>query len=140
QVEVEATRQDLKFWLENMLIYQRYSMDEAARVCGWTPDQVGAEAERLQINRENIPANLEAGRVRILPYPGGREVRRGFLEGNIDFQRGTKVSVFLPGNATNYVVVDLPEAIFSEKRLLYLAHTHVPTIWDEQNVIIENID
>ena len=24
--------------------------------------------------------------------------------------------------------------------LLYLAHTHIPTIWDEQNVIIENID
>src|SRR2546430_11530552 len=72
--------------------------------------------------------------------PGGREVRRGFLEGNIDFQRGTKASVFLPWNATNYVMVDLPEAIFSEKRLLFLAHTHVPTIWDEQNVIIENVD
>jgi len=37
-------------------------------------------------------------------------------------------------------VVDLPEAIFSRNRLLFLAHTHVPTIWDEQNVIIDNVD
>jgi len=51
-----------------------------------------------------------------------------------------KASVFLPWDPTSYVVVDLPEAIFSHNRLLYLAHTHIPTIWDEQNVIIENID
>ena len=76
----------------------------------------------------------------MLPYPGGREVRRGFTDGNIDFQRGMKASVFLPWDSTSYVVVDLPEAIFSNNRLLYLAHTHIPTIWDEQNVIIDNID
>jgi hypothetical protein len=50
------------------------------------------------------------------------------------------MSVFLPWDATSYVVVDLPEAIFSRNRLIYLAHTHIPTIWNEQNVIIENID
>jgi hypothetical protein len=76
----------------------------------------------------------------VLPYPGGREVRRGFTDGNVDFQRGMKASVFLPWDPTSYVVVDLPEAIFSNNRLLYLAHTHIPTIWDEQNVVIENID
>ena len=37
-------------------------------------------------------------------------------------------------------MVDLPEAIFSDKKLIYLPHTHVPTIWDEQNVVLENID
>ena len=37
-------------------------------------------------------------------------------------------------------MVDLPEAIFSQKGLLFLAHTDVPTIWNDQNVIIENID
>jgi hypothetical protein len=38
------------------------------------------------------------------------------------------------------VVVDLPEAIFSNLGLLYLAHTHIPTMWDVQNVWIENVD
>jgi hypothetical protein len=38
------------------------------------------------------------------------------------------------------VVIDLPEAIFSDHGLLFLAHTHVPTIWNDKNVIIENVD
>jgi hypothetical protein len=38
------------------------------------------------------------------------------------------------------VIVDLPEAIFSNLGLLFLAHTHVPTIWNDQNVIIPNTD
>jgi len=46
----------------------------------------------------------------------------------------------VPWNDSAYVVVDLPEAIFSRNRLLYLAHTDIPTIWDDQNVIIQNID
>jgi hypothetical protein len=37
-------------------------------------------------------------------------------------------------------VIDVPEAIFADGKLLFLAHTHVPTVWDEQNVIIENVD
>jgi hypothetical protein len=37
-------------------------------------------------------------------------------------------------------VIDLPEAIFSNVGLLFLAHTHVPTIWNGKNVVIENID
>ena len=139
-VEMAATRRDVRFWLENMLVYHRYSWDEAARVCGWGAEEVQKKATELGIRRNAIPEKPAEGRVRVLPYPGGREVRRGFTDGNIDFQRGPKASVFLPWDATSYVVVDLPEAIFSNNRLLYLAHTHIPTIWDELNVIIENID
>ena len=135
-----ATRRDLRFWLENMLVYHRYSWDEAARVCGWSAEEVQQKAAELNISRDATPEMPPGGQVRVLPYPGGREVRRGFTDGNIDFQRGMKASVFLPWDPTSYVVVDLPEAIFSHNRLLYLAHTHIPTIWDEQNVIIDNID
>ncbi len=138
--EVTATRRDLRFWLENMLVHHRYSWDEAARVCGWSAEEVRQKAAELNISRDATPKKLAEGRVHLLPYPGGREVRRGFTDGNIDFQRGMKASVFLPWDPTSYVVVDLPEAIFSNNRLLYLAHTHIPTIWDEQNVIMENID
>jgi peptidoglycan/xylan/chitin deacetylase (PgdA/CDA1 family) len=139
-VEMEATRRDLRFWLEDMLADHRFTWDEAARVCGWSADEVRTKAEEMHINRDATPAKLASGQIRVLPYPGGREVRRGFTEGNIDFQRGTKASVFLPWDTTSYVVLDLPEAIFSQNRLVFLAHTHIPTIWDEQNLALDNID
>src|SRR5439155_25876388 len=78
--------------------------------------------------------------IRVLPYPGGRHPRIGFLEGAIDPLRGTKASVFTPWDPSSYVVVDLPEAVFSNLGLIFLAHTHVPTVWDEQNVVLDNVD
>lgn len=60
--------------------------------------------------------------------------RRGFLDGAIDPQRETKVSIFPPWSGGGYVVVDVPEAIFSDLGLTYLAHTHIPTIWDSQSI------
>ena len=48
--------------------------------------------------------------------------------------------MFAPWDDGGYVVVDLPEAIFSNLGLTFLAHTHIPTMWDEQNVIIDNVD
>jgi hypothetical protein len=68
--------------------------------------------------------------VRVLPYPGGRHPRIGFLDGAINPQRDTKFSVFTPWDPTSYVVVDLPEAVWSNLGLTYLAHTHIDTIWD----------
>src|SRR5207245_6143773 len=124
--EVTATRANPRFWLEDMLIYHRFTWAEAARVCCWSVEQVQSKAAELKIGSGATPEKPAGGQIRVLPYPGGREVRRGFLEGCIDFQRGTKASVFLPWDATSYVVVDLPEAIFSEKRLLFLAHTPIP--------------
>jgi len=139
-IEMTATRGHVRFWMDSMVVHHRYTWDEAARVFGWSAEEVQKKAAELKINTDVKPEKVPTGQVRVLPYPGGREVRRGFLDGNIDFQRGTKASVFLPWDVASYVVVDLPEAIFSEKRLLYLAHTHIPTIWDNQNVTIENID
>ena len=139
-VEMDATRRDARYWLENMLVYHQFTWDEVARVFGWGTQEVNEKLQQLLAIRETPPQSLSKGRVRVLPYPGGREVRRGFTDGNIDFQRGTKASVFLPWDRTSYVVVDLPEAIFSQNRLIFLAHTHVPTIWDEQNISIDNVD
>jgi hypothetical protein len=36
--------------------------------------------------------------------------------------------------------VDLPEAIFSNLGLLFLAHTDLPTVWNDKNMVLENID
>ena len=127
--EVSASRADQRYWLQNMLGPHRYTHEEAGHVLGWTVPQVAAAARE-------IPAHPAGGRV--LPYPGVRPLRIGFRDGAIDPLRGTKASVFLPWSPEQYVVVDLPEAIFSNLGLLFLAHTHVPTIWNDQNKVIEN--
>jgi peptidoglycan/xylan/chitin deacetylase (PgdA/CDA1 family) len=125
--EVMATRADLPYWIDNMRNGHHYTAAEAARVCG--------------LDEGSLPAPGPAGPAqRVRPYPGGRHPRIGFLEGAIDPLRGTKASVFLPWDPASYVVVDLPEAIFSNLGLLFLAHTHVPTIWNDCNAIIENVD
>ncbi|MGH9664862.1 MAG: polysaccharide deacetylase family protein, partial [Bryobacteraceae bacterium] len=130
-VEVEATQSDLAFWLPDMVQTHRYSLEEAASVSGLSTNEVARRAAKLE------PPSQPA---RLRPYPGGRPVRIGFREGAINPLRGTKASVFLPWNPSSYVVIDLPEAIFSNLGLLFLAHTHVPTIWNQRNVVIENVD
>jgi peptidoglycan/xylan/chitin deacetylase (PgdA/CDA1 family) len=121
-VEVQATQKDLAYWFSDMRAHS-YSEQEAALVAGLPA---------------NLPERTEALRVR--PYPGGRPLRRGFQEGAINPLRGTKATVFLPWDPSSYVVIDLPEAIFSNIGLLFLAHTHVPTIWNDRNIVIENVD
>jgi len=121
-VEVEATRADLPYWAANMRRHG-YSDAETAAVTGGVAVPPGAPQPGA-----------------ILPYPGGRHPRIGFLEGAIDPLRGTKASIFLPWEEGGYVVVDLPEAIFCNLGLLFLSHTHVPTIWNDRNVIIDNVD
>lgn len=139
-VEMVATRKEPAYWLKNMLVQHRFTMEETARVFGWSAEELQKPAAALHLAAEIKPVNPPDGKVRVLPYPGGREVRRGFLDGNRDWQRGTKASVFLPWDPASYVVVDLPEAIFSGSRLLFLGHTHVPTIWDEQSLWVDNLD
>lgn len=133
--EMTATRADLDYWFPNMLSLHRFSYEEAAKVCGYTAERVREKAAELRVAP---PPTTPA--LRIAPYPGGRHPRIGFLEGAIAPLRGTKASVFLPWDPAAYVLVDLPEAIFSHLGLQFLAHTHVPTIWDAQNKVIDNID
>ncbi|HTI50560.1 MAG TPA: hypothetical protein VL475_06410, partial [Planctomycetaceae bacterium] len=86
------------------------------------------------IRAETKPARRPDAPLLVVPYPGGRHPRIGFLEGAIDPQRETKVSVFTPWDDASYVVVDVPEAIWSNLGLTYLAHTHVPTVWSKQGI------
>lgn len=134
--EAAATRASAAYWLDNMLRQHHYSLDEAAGVFGWPAKTLEARLPQLE-----APASIAPGAgVRVLPYPGGRHPRIGFLDGAIDPLRGTKASIFAPWAGGGYAVIDLPEAIFSNLGLLFLAHTHVPTIWDQQHVTIENQD
>jgi peptidoglycan/xylan/chitin deacetylase (PgdA/CDA1 family) len=139
-VEVEATRADLRYWLANMLRDHGYTLAEAAQVCGSTESEVQRQAADWGIRVAASAGPENQGQIRVLPYPGGRHPRIGFLEGAVAPMRGTKASVFLPWDPASYVVVDLPEAIFSNRGLIFLAHTHIPTVWNEQNLVLDNID
>jgi peptidoglycan/xylan/chitin deacetylase (PgdA/CDA1 family) len=139
--EMKATRGDLSYWLKNMLHDHHYTWQEAAAVTGLGIEELKSRASTVGSNR-TVETQVIADRriVRVLPYPGGRHPRSGFLEGAILPQRGTKASIFLPWDPASYIVIDLPEAIFSNLGLTFLAHTHIPTIWDKRNLWLENID
>ncbi|MCA9075188.1 MAG: hypothetical protein KDA93_09150 [Planctomycetaceae bacterium] len=128
-------------WLKNMVWYHRFSDDEVTAATGLTPQEIASARRRFKIFDENRPT-LPDAHVFVLPYPGGRHPRIGFLEGAIDPQRETKISVFTPwhdpgSSQADYVVADVPEAIWSNLGLTYLAHTHIDTVWTRQGIELE---
>jgi peptidoglycan/xylan/chitin deacetylase (PgdA/CDA1 family) len=136
---------ELRFWLENMIVDHGFTAFEASTATGLTTDEIATALKRFAIKRRGDEQLATArSTIKVLPYPGGRHPRIGFLDGAIRPQRETKFSAFLPWDATQYVVVDLPEAIWTKqgegRELLYLAHTHVPTLWDRQKIALEPLE
>jgi len=135
-----ADDRELRYWLENIIGHHGFSSDEATAATGLNESELVAALQRLGITKASRLPAPQAGYLRVLPYPGGRHPRIGFLDGAVDPQRETKVSVFAPWDDSSYVVVDVPEAIWSNLGLTYLAHTHVPTIWTRQQVVLERLE
>jgi hypothetical protein len=133
----------LRNWLENMARYHRFADSEMAAALGMSTSEIKAAMERLSVDL-TPPVRGEGDALIVLPYPGGRHPRRGFLDGAIRPQRETKLSVFAPWKGGGYVVADVPEAIWwkegEQRELLYLAHTHVPTHWSKQDVELEPLE
>lgn len=136
--------EELRSWLDNMMVWHRYSVAEVTSATGLTTEEIEEAVKRLGIDTGAKPKRGERDALVVLPYPGGRHPRIGFLEGAVDPQRETKVSVFAPWAEGGYAVADVPEAIWMEtppgRSLLYLAHTHVPTIWTRQGVQLEPLE
>lgn len=139
-----ANDEELRFWLDNMLVQHRYTVAEATAASGLSADEIAAAIKRLNIDLEVKPRRAVATPLVLLPYPGGRHPRIGFLEGAVNPQRETKLSVFAPWEGGGYAVADIPEAIWMQseagRELLYLAHTHVPTHWTKQGVALEPLE
>jgi peptidoglycan/xylan/chitin deacetylase (PgdA/CDA1 family) len=135
---------DLRYWLTNMAVHHRFADAEMGAALGMSSDEVGASLRRLGVDRARTPQRPRDAALMVLPYPGGRHPRVGFQDGAIRPQRETKVSVFAPWEDGGYVVADVPEVIWFEtggkRELLYLAHSHVPTIWDKQGVLLEALE
>lgn len=151
---------DLQFWLENMARDHRYSIAEMQAATGLSVAELDAALTRFGLRSadgfgagETRPEEIaaatavppgQATTLKVLPYPGGRHPRIGFRDGALRPQRETKLSLFAPWDNGGYVVADFPEAIWWEpatgRELLYLAHTHVPTLWDRQQLELQPLE
>ena len=132
---------ELEYWLRNARVAHRFSAAETGRALDLTAAEVDAASARLGIDASAGQSPFAGDALPVLPYPGGRHPRIGFLEGAIDPQRETKVSVFTPWQPSDhsradYVVVDVPEAIWSNLGLTYLAHTHIDTVWTKAGLTL----
>jgi hypothetical protein len=135
-----ANDAELRYWLENMIWHHRYSPDEIRAATGLSAEQIAAAVKRFNITEASKPKRPADAPLLVLPYPGGRHPRIGFLDGAVRPQRETKISVLTPWDDTSYVVVDVPEAVWSNLGLTYLAHTHVPTLWTKQKIELEKLE
>jgi hypothetical protein len=131
---------ELRYWLENMLVFHHFSVAEVCSATGMSPEEVAAAAREFHLTDRKPAVRKPSDPLRVLPYPGGRHPRIGFLEGAINPQRETKVIIFTPWDDSAYVVADVPEAVFSNLGLIYLAHTHVPTLWETQKITLPNLE
>src|SRR4030095_963213 len=102
--------------------------------------EIASARKEMNITAENRPRREPNSPLLVLPYPGGRHPRIGFLDGAINPQRATKISVFTPWDENSYVVLDVPEAIWSNLGLTYLAHTHIATVWTKQGVELPQLE
>ncbi len=130
---VASDAQDLDRWLDNMIIDHRFDVDEVRLATGLAADKAAEAIEQRK-------ALVAKSGFRIRPYPGGRHPRIGFLDGALRPQRETKVSVFPPWDDGGYAVIDVPEAVFSNLGLTYLAHQHIPTIWSEKSIELPRLE
>ncbi len=126
-------KDDTRYWFE-VCAAHGFSQVETAMATGREAPEVARVQGQIR------PPAKPADRLLLLPYPGGRHPRIGFLEGAVDPHRDTKCSVFLPWAGGGYVVIDVPEAVWCDKDLVYLAHTHLPTTWDKQGIRLARID
>jgi hypothetical protein len=128
-----APRDETRYWLE-VCAAHGFSQVETAMATG----REAPEVARLQ--SQIRPPAKPADRLLLLPYPGGRHPRIGFQDGAVAPHRDTKCSVFLPWADGGYVVIDVPEAVWCDRDLVYLAHTHLPTTWDRRGIELERLD
>ncbi len=135
EARTSESEKDRKSWLDNMIIDHRFTALEVHAATGLDLTQAENEIRKRALD---LPDSSKSTRVR--PYPGGRHPRRGFLDGAIHPQRETKISVFPPWEKGGYVVVDVPEAVFSNLGLTYIAHTHIPTIWDPREQPLQRLE
>jgi hypothetical protein len=123
-----------------MVTHHRYTPHEIRAATGLPLAKVREKLTDWKITGKRLGKRPADAPLKVLAYPGGRHPRIGFLDGALVPQRETKVSIFPPWDPHSYAVVDVPEAIWSNLGLTYLAHTHIPTVWDKQGKKLEPLE
>jgi len=123
--------------LERMVGYLDYSEAEIVAATGRARSEIAQALADFRIDENRNLPRSDQGRTILFPYPGGRHPRLGFRDGAIAPKRQTKAVVVPPWEESGYAVIDLPEAIWADGRLIFLAHTHLPTLWTEQGLTLE---
>tara|TARA_Y100001947_G_scaffold87650_2_gene74522 strand:+ start:388 stop:2901 length:2514 start_codon:yes stop_codon:yes gene_type:complete len=131
---------ELKHWLDNMVTHHRYTPHEIRAATGLPLVKVKQKLADWNITGIHLAKRSSDAPLKVLPYPGGRHPRIGFLDGALVPQRETKLSIFAPWDPHSYAVVDVPEAIWSNLGLTYLAHTHIPTVWEKQGKKLDPLE
>src|SRR5262249_10549489 len=103
---------DLRYWLENMAVYHRFTAAETGAALGMTAAEVTAAIRRFGIDPSRPGKRRAEGKLLVLPYPGGRHPRLGFLDGAIRPQRETKGRAVAPCDGGGYAVPSLPDAVW----------------------------
>ena len=91
-----VSEDDVRYWLTNMFSHHGFSLAEAAAATGLSEEALSKACEDLDIEPGAVLPIAGDEQIFVVPYPGGRHPRIGFLEGAIKPQRETKVSVFTP--------------------------------------------
>lgn len=130
---ISQSRRETSYWF-NIMKRHGYTVAECRMASGLDSSRATVALEKARIT----PA--KGSLLEVLPYPGGRHPRIGFRDGEIRPQRETKLSVFSPWSTNDYIVLDIPEAIWNNtprgRELLYLAHKHIPTMWDKRDIVL----
>jgi peptidoglycan/xylan/chitin deacetylase (PgdA/CDA1 family) len=138
-----ADEASLTSWLMNMRRHE-FTPAEMATALDLSPEELVAESRNVGFPLSAKSVHPQSDVVQVLPYPGGRHPRTGFRDGALRPRRETKVSVFAPWAGGGYAVVDAPEAVWHDTPtgpgLLFLAHTHIPTVWDADGVTLEPVE
>jgi len=76
-----------------MLVHHRYSAEEVGLATGLSADEVAAAVERFKIKPGAEKERVANDRLLVLPYPGGRHPRIGFLDGAVGMEaRGRRLA------------------------------------------------
>src|SRR5436190_17714533 len=81
------TDADLRTWLENMVWFHRFSVSEINAATGLSDGEILTALARFEIGTNNRPKRPANAPLLVLPYPGGRHPRIGFLDGAVNPQR-----------------------------------------------------
>ena len=134
------SEEDKRYWLSNMIEDHGFDQWETRSATGLSVQDIETAVARYHFSTQ--PSG--EGSLKLRPYPGGRHPRIAFRDGAMRPQRETKFSVFAPWENGGYAVVDVPEAIWvktdESRELLYLAHTHVPTMWSKNQVSLAPLE